>query len=294
MRIFIPLTFLLLNYLGLFSQCIHEKISTNFDFERTSGSPIGARIGIDEVVHTGAGYGEINVGGNQFFQLFINGILQINGSGEYNNGDIVRIKPNATGITNIGVISDEPGCLVNTGSNRQACLAPLPVNYFYQPLLKINNNKTYVTWSVASQINNDKYIIEHSTDGRNFSPIGEIAGDGTSNETKNYEYIHTLPSIGTNYYRIKQVDYDGKYSYSDMASVRYDGDNNIKIYPNPTTSEVTVNVPAATTLRITDVYGKLYYNQVISDGQNSINLSDIPTGILILVVGDQRFKVLKE
>jgi hypothetical protein len=158
----------------------------------------------------------------------------------------------------------------------------------------IKNGKSHISWSVASQINNEKYIIEHSKDGKNFSPIGEIAGDGTSNETKHYEYIHPSPSIGMNYYRIKQVDYDGKYSYSDIASLRYDGNGETSIYPNPATSEVNISTTEPTSMQIMDVYGRLLLNRDIYDGQNTINLAELPTGILIFVVGDQRFKVLKE
>jgi len=170
----------------------------------------------------------------------------------------------------------------------------LPLFYLNHPSAKLHNNKTQITWSVATQINNEKYIIEYSKDGRNFSPIGEIAGDGTSNIIKHYEYIHTSPSIGMNYYRIKQVDYDGKYSYSDIASVRYDGNGETKIFPNPTTSEVNVTTTVQTTLEIMDMYGRLLINQPISEGQNIIHLAELPIGLLIFVVGDQRCKVLKE
>jgi hypothetical protein len=175
----------------------------------------------------------------------------------------------------------------------------LPISYLCQPKTILIKNNTNVTWSVASQINNEKYVIEHShpesfRDGSNFTPIGEIAGDGTSNETKNYEYIHTSPSIGMNYYRIKQVDYDGKYSYSDIASVRYDGNGKTSIYPNPATSEVTITNTAPTSLQIMDVYGRVLTKEDISEGQNTINLAGLPSGMLIFVVGDQRFKVLKE
>jgi hypothetical protein len=60
------------------------------------------------------------------------------------------------------------------------------------------------------------------------------------------------------------VDYDGKYNYNDIASVRYDGDSNISIYPNPTTSEVTITTSEPTTLQIMDVYGRLLTIQDIS------------------------------
>jgi hypothetical protein len=116
-----------------------------------------------------------------------------------------------------------------------------------------------------------------------------IPGDGTSNRTKHYEYIHTSPSIGINYYRIKQVDYNGKYSYSDIVSVRYNGNGETSIYPNPASSEVTITTTQPTSVQIMDVYGKVLKNQDISEGQNTINLSELPYGILIFVVGDQRF-----
>lgn len=190
-------------------------------------------------------------------------------------------------------IDDDNGTFY-TNPSHCVKLAPMPITYQNQPIVKVQNNRTQITWSVSTQLNNDKYTIEHSTDGRSFSPIGEIAGDGTSNIIKHYEYIHTSPSIGINFYRIKQVDYDGQYSYSDITSVRYDGDNKINIYPNPVTSEVTITTYEKTTLQIMDVFGRVLSKQDISEGQNTINLAELPIGILIFVAGDQRFKVLKE
>lgn len=175
----------------------------------------------------------------------------------------------------------------------------LPVGWLKTPYAIRENNQTQITWSVAYQINNEKYIIEHSTpdsyrEALKFSPIGEIAGDGTSKETKHYEYTHTSPSIGINYYRIKQMDYDGKHSYSDIASVRYYGNGETNIYPNPTTSEVTITTTASTSLQVMDVFGRLLKRQDISEGQNTLNLSALPSGILIFVVGDQRYRVFKK
>ena len=121
--------------------------------------------------------------------------------------------------------------------------------------------------------------------------IGEIAGDGTSNEIQHYKYIHKSPSTGINYYRIKQVDYDGKYSFSDIASVRYGGSGETNIYPNPASDEVTISTTEPTLVQIMDVYGRLLLNRDVSDRQNTINLSELPTGILIFVIGDQRYLV---
>jgi hypothetical protein len=73
--------------------------------------------------------------------------------------------------------------------------------------------------------------------------------------------------------------------------VRYDGNGEISIYPNPATSEVTISTTEPTSMQIFDVYGRLLLNRGISDGQNTLNLSKFPSGILILVVGDKQYLV---
>ncbi len=234
-------------------------------------------------------HGDINQSDGQQVQLYRNQTLvPFNGSRTINQNQWVKI----IGLSNCGI--DDFQVTGEGAGDINAFCSPLPVTWSSTPIAKIKNNQTHLSWLVANQINNDKYIIEHSKYGRDFSPIGEMEGDGTTNETKHYEYIHTSPSIGINYYRIKQVDYDGQYSYSDIASVRYDGNIETNIYPNPATSDITITTTEPTSVQIMDVYGRLLLNRDISEDQNTINLSEIPTGILIFVVGYQRYKVLKE
>jgi len=66
MRIFIVLVFLSVVFVSLNAQCIHTKISTTFNYQCTSGNPIGARIGIDEVIHTATGNGTVELSTNNF------------------------------------------------------------------------------------------------------------------------------------------------------------------------------------------------------------------------------------
>ena len=79
----------------------------------------------------------------------------------------------------------------------------MPITYSKLLEAAQKQTSTILNWSVTTQINNNKYIIEHSKDGKDFSPIGEIEGDGTNNEERHYDYTHDNPSIGVNYYRIK-------------------------------------------------------------------------------------------
>lgn len=96
------------------------------------------------------------------------------------------------------------------------------------------------------------------------------------------------------YFLIKSEYYDGQYSYSDKASVRNDGDSNISIYPNPTTSEVSIRTSVSASLKIMDVFGRILSKQEIQEGQSTINLGELPSGNLIFVVGDQRYRVFKK
>ncbi len=158
----------------------------------------------------------------------------------------------------------------------------LPV-IFSKPLeAKQKQNTAHITWSVSSQTANDKYIIEHSLNGRDFSPIGEIRGDGANAAERHYEYTHGAPSPGNNYYRIKQVDFDGKYSYSNIASMQYKGDGEgIKVYPNPSSNHITVVVQDRFKNRSIEIYNAigLLVKEASIDGNNRVTISDLPGGV---------------
>lgn len=171
----------------------------------------------------------------------------------------------------------------------------MPITYAKPLEATQKQNSTILTWSVVTQINNDKYIIEHRRDGRDFLSIGEIEGDGTNNAERHYTYTHKTPSIGVNYYRIKQIDYDGQYSYSNIASVVYEGNySEIAIYPNPATDEVKIYIPNNTNLTITDIYGRTAKTLSIIEGENSIDIKELPSGFYIFALGDRKYRVLKE
>ncbi|MBK8054014.1 MAG: FAD-dependent oxidoreductase [Saprospiraceae bacterium] len=169
----------------------------------------------------------------------------------------------------------------------------LPVTWHSDVKATNINNYNLIEWSVASQVNNQQYIIEHSSDGARFLAIGEIPGDGNNNDTKHYEFKHSSPQLGINYYRVKQVDYDGNISFSNITSVNYIEDNEINIFPNPAGLEVNVGIASDALLKIKDINGKLHLKQDIYKGINKVNLEGIPSGMLIFSIGNLRFNVLK-
>jgi len=117
--------------------------------------------------------------------------------------------------------------------------APLPVT-FSKFTATSAKNTSILSFATASETNNDFFTIERSTDGRDYDAIGEIKGAGNSNNEITYEFTDEKPFVGINYYRIKQTDYDGKYSYSDIKSVRHTTAGNLSITPRTTEGRLQV------------------------------------------------------
>lgn len=100
--------------------------------------------------------------------------------------------------------------------------SPLPIELtFFNALLE--GNEVYLAWSTASETNNEYFIVQHSTNGRDYTDIITLIGAGTTTREHTYSYQHKTPSPGTNYYRLKQVDYDGAFTISPVRVVEMNG-----------------------------------------------------------------------
>ena len=89
-------------------------------------------------------------------------------------------------------------------------------------------NQNVLHWMTASETNNDRFEVERSSDAISFVKIGELKSIGNSQQTRYYDYYDTKPSASVNYYRLKQVDYNGKSEYSSIISVDNSCENNVR------------------------------------------------------------------
>lgn len=131
-----------------------------------------------------------------------------------------------------------------------ALTAPLPVTLTsFQALLK--NNSSELAWSTTSHTNFSHFVVEKSTNGKDFSEAAVLFADANSDNsyTFNYSFKDNLQNNTSSviYYRLKMVDIDSKYSYSEIRMVRLAAVNDSKIkittFPNPVTNEVRVSIP---------------------------------------------------
>ncbi len=98
----------------------------------------------------------------------------------------------------------------------------------------------HLKWTTVSEINNDYFEVQRLNENKQFEKIGEVNGAGNSNQALNYSFIDYEPIAGYNYYRLRQVDFDGKFEYSDLRSVYFSSQRNLKngIFPNPSNGQI--------------------------------------------------------
>lgn len=124
---------------------------------------------------------------------------------------------------------------------------PLPVQFISFSALPVDNVVELV-WNVASELNNDYFLIERSSDGTNFQPILTVTGAGTSNVAKRYTAIDSEPVPGGSYYRLTQVDYDGTRTDLHVVRVNREGFNQYAVlaYPNPVERDAALTLEYVT------------------------------------------------
>src|SRR5690606_25520733 len=120
--------------------------------------------------------------------------------------------------------------------------------------------QSFLMWQLASKINNEEFHVEHSFDGSIFTMICRFVVHGCSNVTQEYQFVHNNPAPGWNYYRLRQVDYDGQYEYSRFIPVFADDLPSVEIHPNPLTNQwlylSRINTDQAVEVSVTNMMGQ--------------------------------------
>ena len=125
-----------------------------------------------------------------------------------------------------------------TASNEVRTALPVELIYF---TASKEENVIKLDWLTASEIDNEGFLVEKSQDGSKFTEIGKVNGAGTTFEQQTYTFIDEDPGKGIAYYRLKQMDFDGSYEYSEVVSVALDANNDQPVvYPNPVNGMATL------------------------------------------------------
>jgi hypothetical protein len=155
-----------------------------------------------------------------------------------------------------------------TLGTKNASVSPLPITLISLTAER-KQNGVDVTWTTASEINNDYFIVQRSKDGMCFEDAGVQKGAGNSNQKNCYVYCDTNPYKGISYYRLQQNDKDGSSAYSSIVSVDLEEDNlDWQVYPNPTSGQFKIRLNdqeiQSITIEIKDLMGRIYFSKSLT------------------------------
>ncbi|MEO9146385.1 MAG: choice-of-anchor Q domain-containing protein, partial [Ginsengibacter sp.] len=180
-----------------------------------------------------------------------------------------------------------PGTVRSVGAVNFAALSTLPVKLLSFSGSSINNQAVRLNWVTATETNNKGFAVLRSTDnGETFEQIAFVnsfAPNGNSDGILSYTYTDNTPSNGKNFYRLKQIDLDGNYTYSNVVSVELSTQIQLLISPNPTSGTLNVQGAAAgSSYKIFDIMDQPIKKGVFSN--TSIDVSGLSAGAYILQI----------
>lgn len=226
------------------------------------------------------------------------------------NGTFVVIVDGQNGLLNkfdmqleidyAGCPAPEPDpCMISHNGGLLQPILPVELIHFDG---KIDRGANLLTWATATEINNDYFTIERSADGEKFEELIQVTGKGNSLEESRYVYYDSSP-LPVSYYRLKQTDFDGRFTYSSIIHVKRINDEVIinNLYPIPTKKELTVEFDTpdsgVVVLSIHDIFGKNLLTQTVDveKGNNAqaLNLESISQGLYFITIEQNNQRVIK-
>jgi Secretion system C-terminal sorting domain len=176
---------------------------------------------------------------------------------------------------------------------------PLPIT-LTEFWIERSQSHIALSFTTATELNNSHFDIERSNDGRNFTKIGEVKGAGNSQVLQQYSFTDETPRNGINYYRLKQVDFDGQFTYSAVRSVVFGKSNDVVITPQPVSDFLQVELVEAlredATWQIVDFAGRVVANGTVAAEavRFNANMNTLPNGNYVLRVANNETTLVKQ
>jgi hypothetical protein len=190
----------------------------------------------------------------------------------------------------------------NAGIQQAYIYGPFPLSWLSFTGQKVDAS-ALLKWETSSELNTSYFIVERSVDGVAFKEeIGKVSAKGTTYQISSYTFTDAKPYIGINYYRLRQIDKDGKYSYSSVVAIDFATAVEINFYPNPVSSELRLNISSGSffgwSYRLYEASGKLIMASGISSQFTSIGMNNLQPGLYYLAInslkGTSAFKIIKQ
>lgn len=255
---------------------------TNYSASSTCPLSINANGGNGGNVSDGAEHGG-GGGGGQGAVIFSSaqptvniGTTTTNGTGGSNNSSGASYAGNGAGTNNSGILSMG---------------GPLPVellSFHAEP----ESKRIKLLWTTSSEKNTTHFVVEKSADARHFTELGTVKARGSLYHSAHYTLHDETPSTGLSYYRLKQTERDGRYSYSNTIAVGFEQEEELMVFPNPSPQgnvlylSMSKGASGQAEISVFDMTGKVVFSQssLIETGQVLELGTSLPRGIYLLRV----------
>lgn len=203
----------------------------------------------------------------------------------------MRSEPSSTGSRGIQIRES----ISLTGKTSDAALAtdePLPLDFLSFTAKPSTLGAVNLDWKTTNEVNTKNFEVQSRTAHTEFKTIGTVRSKNTSG-IHQYTFSDDKPAASTVYYRLKQIDNDGKFKYSDVVSANVKSSLSVKIYPNPVSSVLSVSHPSEVSrLTIVNLQGKKLIQQTIALSATSteVNVSSLQAGTYIIMVEGKGIK----
>lgn len=186
--------------------------------------------------------------------------------------------------------------LIPSGNPENLLESVLPINMLNFNVRNYIANSTLLTWSTSTEINSDFFKVERSLDGSKWETIGKVDAAGNSNRQNDYKFIDENLKLNRDenifYYRLKMVDLDGTYKYSEVRNILFANDKNIvQVFPNPTKDVLNIDLSGLDinkgeiTIIIIDQSGKnVMVKKYADNALLTIGLKELPAGNYNVIV----------
>ena len=300
------------------------KYSSNADGDDQTG--IDDEDGVEFTAQSSSCFGTVGsneelyvkVLNSQFFDVYLNGWIDFNGDGDFDTNEKVidnfqifnsasaqnfvfnYFVPNNAFVgqtyARFRVASDPSESAIDNESEGEvedyvcfiAAAVPVELTRFFAQEIE---EGVQLLWDTETERNNSGFEIQRSKDGIDWEILDFVEGAGTTFAPQNYEWVDESPYEGDNYYRLRQVDFDGQFEYSNIQIVQIaDLDNReVQFFPNPFIDQLTLKVPQA--FHVADEYELTVYNtagiveRVFTGGVNgeiAVNIEDLSEGSYIV------------
>ncbi|MDR6808940.1 hypothetical protein J2Y45_006154 [Dyadobacter sp. BE34] len=180
-------------------------------------------------------------------------------------------------VDRAGVQSPSVAYTINLGD-------PMPVTLVGFNAARNDARQALLRWETTFESNSDFFEIQHSVTGKDWRVVGTVKSHGTSEVLRKYDFLHQEVSDGTNYYRLRMVDFDGSFAFSKILALEFKTEMKISVYPNPVSDRLHIAVDrpeAISRIRIYTSAGQLVKELTLLP-EKGIDVASLANGIYIL------------